>query len=53
VDAIRHGWLGPLEHLEIAQRAGDLRADLDRAQLAFRLYAPLELAAYRSRGSDA
>jgi AcrR family transcriptional regulator len=47
VDAIQRGWLGLLEeHVEIAQRAGDLRADLDRAQLAFELYAPLELANY-------
>ena len=47
VAATQQGWLGLLaEHIAIAQRAGDLDPDLDRSQLAFELYAPLELANY-------
>ena len=47
VDATQRGWLALLEeHIAMAQRAGDLRPDVDRAQLAFELYAPLELANY-------
>ena len=47
VDATQRGWLALLEeHITIAQRAGDLRAEVDRSQLAFELYAPLELANY-------
>ena len=47
VAATQRGWLRLLaEHIAIAQRAGDLRRDVDRSQLAFELYAPLELANY-------
>ena len=34
------------EHIRIAQGAGDLRPEVDPQQLAFELYAPLELANY-------
>ncbi len=45
VEVGQRGWLQQLEeHIGIAQRAGDLDGDVDRAQLAFQLYAPLELA---------
>ena len=47
VDATQRGWLALLEeHIAIAQRSGDLRPEVDRSQLAFELYAPLELANY-------
>jgi AcrR family transcriptional regulator len=47
VDAGQRGWLRLLEeHIVIAQRAGDLAVEVDPAQLAFDLYAPLELANY-------
>ena len=47
VVATQRGWLRLLtEHIAIAQRAGDLDRDVDAEQLAFELYAPLELANY-------
>jgi AcrR family transcriptional regulator len=47
VAATQRGWLRLLtEHISIAQRAGDLAPDVDGDQLAFELYAPLELANY-------
>ncbi len=47
VAATQDGWLRLLaEHIRIAQGAGDLRPEVDPQQLAFELYAPLELANY-------
>lgn len=44
---IQRGWLGLLEaQIRIAQTEGTLDAGIDPAQLAFELYAPLELANY-------
>jgi AcrR family transcriptional regulator len=43
----QQGWLGLLEQeIETAQEQGQVVADLDPTQLAFELYAPLELANY-------
>jgi AcrR family transcriptional regulator len=43
----QQGWIGLLEEqIEIAQHRGELDPALDRSQLAFELYAPLELANY-------
>ena len=43
----QQGWLGLLmEQITAAQEAGDLDPDVDPQQLAFELYAPLELANY-------
>jgi AcrR family transcriptional regulator len=45
----QRGWVGMLEGLiAIAQRQGEIEADVDPAQLAFELYAALELASYLS-----
>lgn len=47
VDAIQRGWLGRLEaQIEAAQHQGELDPEVDGRQLAFELYAPLELANY-------
>lgn len=43
----QRGWLGLLRRqIEVAQRQGDLDPAVDPAQLAFELYAPVELANY-------
>jgi AcrR family transcriptional regulator len=47
VVAIERGWqAGFVAYVEAAQRAGEIRADEDAAQLAFELYACMELANY-------
>lgn len=49
VVTIQRGWLGLLEELvEVAQLGGELDPGADPHQLAFELYAPLELANYLS-----
>ncbi len=49
VVAIQRGWLGLLAgQIETAQRRGELSPTADAGQLAFELYAPLELANYLS-----
>ena len=43
----QQGWIGLLEHqIVMAQHQGELDPTVDPAQLAFELYAPLELANY-------
>lgn len=45
----QRGWMGMLEGLaEIARQRGEIDAAVDPAQLAFELYAPLELANFLS-----
>ena len=46
---IQRGWLGLLEGLiETAKEQGELRSETEAVQLAFELYAALELANYLS-----
>lgn len=46
---IQRGWLGLLEgNIRVAQQQDELEQGVDPAQLAFQLYAPLELANYLS-----